>query len=123
MTDQEAKRLSPESYPEIVVTDEKGPNNLPTAMIYADDWERLGEYSCTMPTGVFYGKRWKRNINAYNPNNRTPNWVIGGYDPHDDPTQASIVWYDVLTVERQRRVERGRRAVAEQLQGQEAGTP
>jgi hypothetical protein len=28
------------------------------------EFARLGEYSCSIPTGVTIGKRWKRNLNA-----------------------------------------------------------
>lgn len=99
MNEADARRCSPESYPEIVVTDEIGPNKLPTALIYAADWKRLPEYSCSMPTGVFYGKRWKRNTTAYDPRTTEPNWVIGGYEPHEDETKAAIVWFDVMVVD------------------------
>ena len=39
--------------------------NLPVKKISRKAFDSLYEYSCTNPTGVFPGKVWKRNLNAY----------------------------------------------------------
>lgn len=96
MSDEEAKRLCPENYPETVVTDEIGPNNMPTCLIYERDWNRLHEYSCSQPTGVFVGKRWKRDLNFQR--SKEKNFILCGYDPHADPSLCTNVYYDVMVV-------------------------
>jgi hypothetical protein len=40
-----------------------------TAVMDREYFEALGEYSMSMPTGVFIGKRWKRDLNG-----NAPHW-------------------------------------------------
>lgn len=97
--DADMARWNPERYPDTVVTDEKGPNGYPTALIYRDDFQRLQEYSCTVPTGVYVGKRWKCNLNVYAP--AEPNWIMGAYETAaHDPSMCALRWYDVMLVDR-----------------------
>ena len=75
------------------------------------DW---GEYSCSLPTGTKTGKRWLRNMTAFQPRvygpRLPPNWWVGEFyelpddDPHkyvgrDRREQIGIRWYRVLVVE------------------------
>ena len=39
--------------------------SLPVKKISRKAFDSLYEYSCTNPSGVFPGKVWKRNLNAY----------------------------------------------------------
>ena len=55
---------------------------------------KLKEYSCSIPTGVVIGKRWRRNVTAFM-GGLKPHWVVGEYGPHEDPKKAAILWHDV----------------------------
>ena len=61
-------------------------------VISREELAKLGEYSCTLPTGTTIGKRWRRNVNAFKsvlpsgqqnphgPRQRLePEWMIGEY--------------------------------------------
>jgi hypothetical protein len=65
-----------------------------TVKLTRAEFEALGEYSCTLPTGTTIGRRWKRNQNAYRqpvcahlhpwdgykePSFRGDNWWMGEY--------------------------------------------
>ncbi len=54
---------------------------LPVVELTKEEFEEMGEYSCTQPTGVYNGKRWKRDENAYNPYNGRSAWLMGEYAP------------------------------------------
>jgi hypothetical protein len=55
---------------------------------------QLPEYSCSRPTGVTPGKRWRRHNGAHDPHyikqGGKPYWVIGAYEaiPGDDKMVA-----------------------------------
>ena len=78
-----------------------------------EQFDALGEYSCSLPTGVTVGKRWKRNDHAFSPivqlpthwpslmgyifgfQRRAPHepkWWLGEYVEHEDPEQVGIRW-------------------------------
>lgn len=71
--------------------------NLPRVRILASEFLALGEYSCTIPTGVIPGKRWRRLHGSFDERfiraGGKPRWVIGEYQaiPGDD-TQCRVVW-------------------------------
>lgn len=50
--------------------------------------EKLYEYSCTMPTGVTVGKRWRRHDGSFDRDFMTkggkPRWLIGRYEEAPD---------------------------------------
>lgn len=53
------------------------------------EFEALPEYSCSIPTGVIIGKRWKRGEPFATPTR----WYVGEYAPHPtDPKRANIIW-------------------------------
>lgn len=69
---------------------------MPTETIQMPEKEFMAllEYSCSMPTGVVIGKRWRRNVTAFMGGLR-PHWVMGEYGSHEDPKKATILWHDV----------------------------
>jgi hypothetical protein len=58
-------------------------------------FNRLPDYSCSLPTGVVPGKTWRRRVQYDNPESR---WVIGRYDA-TSPTHCRVVWRELLFVE------------------------
>lgn len=48
----------------------------------------LDDYSCSLPSGVYIGKRWKRHV----PFNSPGQWWLGEYAEDPDPEQARILW-------------------------------
>jgi hypothetical protein len=63
--------------------------------------DELSEYSCSEPTGIVYGKRWKKNVHAYNPaaRGREPAWLMGEYSAGTDPTKYRTQYRRVQIVE------------------------
>lgn len=65
---------------------------------------KWGEYSCSMPTGLYVGKRFFRNKNAYhcacvdNTHARgrcEPDWWMAEIRPDPDPKYVNIFWEQV----------------------------
>ena len=50
-------------------------------------FDRLMDYSCSVPTGTTFGKWWKRESPR-----GSGRWLLGVYGPDDDPTMAKIHW-------------------------------
>jgi hypothetical protein len=46
------------------------------AIMSQRDFDALHEYSCSTPTGVYPGKMWKRNNNAYTTPRQQPEWWL-----------------------------------------------
>lgn len=65
------------------------------AMMSQADFDALPEYSCSNPSGVFFGKRWKRGEPYRLP--RTA-WYMGEYIPAADPKLAGIRFLRILIV-------------------------
>lgn len=55
----------------------------------------LGEYSCTIPTGAYVGKRWRRDNNAF-VRGAEPEWLLGEYVKDPDPKVVGIKWRRIL---------------------------
>ncbi len=73
---------------------------LPVVELTLAEFQDLGEYSCTFPTGVRIGKRWKRNENFQNPHNHAKAWLLGEYVPsptHPD-THCATKWSRIALV-------------------------
>lgn len=53
----------------------------PEVTLTKKQFDELGEYSCTIPTGVKSGKQWKRNDYAHGgfPGYEHPCWLLGEY--------------------------------------------
>lgn len=93
MTPEDARRAAPEFYP-------------PEGAILYDDADRvcvmtqatfdaLHEYSGTIPSGKFIGKRWKQNNTYTERRCGEPEWFLRGYEECDPPDPESIaipVW-------------------------------
>lgn len=67
----------------------------------------LGEYSCSIPTGVTIGKRWRRDMNAYREDRRgaQSEWVIGEFVDIGSKEEVGIKW--TWAVEEVGKVHRG----------------
>jgi hypothetical protein len=63
---------------------------LPVERIKRRTFDRLYEYSCSMPTGVIPGKVWRRDLN-FGTSDRTKCWVLGEYTTKDENT-CYIEW-------------------------------
>lgn len=65
-----------------------------------DQFDRLPEYSASIPSGVYPGKAWKRNDGAFDEAFRAAGgklrWLLGWYGETDDPEKCSINWREVL---------------------------
>jgi hypothetical protein len=60
------------------------------------EFDRLPEYSGSLPTGTTIGKRWKRNTNYYRESWAAPKWFIGEYtELIPETAQVLITWYRV----------------------------
>jgi hypothetical protein len=77
-------------------------------VVSREELKALGEYSCTIPTGVILGKRWRRDVQAYKwqahpiPLRHTrieSEWIIGEYVDNDpDPKMMGILWYWAMDI-------------------------
>ncbi len=52
------------------------------ALVTPDAFDRLPEYSTTLPTGTAIGKRWKAH--------RMSGWRLGEYVEHPDPGKVKL---------------------------------
>ena len=70
------------------------------AIMTRDDFDKLEEYSCSLPTEgktVGDGFRWKRNLNAFEPGNMPERWFLGEYVPRS-VNKSGILWREILEV-------------------------
>jgi len=66
-------------------------------VLIQSELDDLLEYSCSLPTGTTIGKRWKKNVNAYqHPHNPVPDWRMGEYIEDEDPEMVGIIWRRVV---------------------------
>ena len=67
------------------------------ALMEQGDFDGLPEYSCSLPTGVVIGKRWKRGEPYQQP--RT-HWYMGEFipDPAGNPEMAAIKFREIIIV-------------------------
>lgn len=74
---------------------------LPEVTLSRKDFNSMSEYSCTVPTGVTFGKRWKCNVHARQPYNIAPAWLLGEYQPSDThpETHYKTVWSRIIVSE------------------------
>lgn len=61
------------------------------AFIDRGDFNILPEYSCTIPTGVYEGKMWKRREGV--------EWLICWYGPSLDPDECRIHYRKLVIVD------------------------
>jgi hypothetical protein len=58
------------------------------ALMSKFSFDRLAEYSTSMPSGVYPGKMWKRNQRGI--------WFLGWYGECEDPTMCTNNWREIL---------------------------
>lgn len=62
-----------------------------TLLISQEDFNRLPEYSLSVPTGAILGKRWKRRKHSTAECNE---FYIGEYVRSNEPGYLDIKWYE-----------------------------
>lgn len=72
------------------------------ALMTQEDFEKLADYSATIPTGVYEGKMWKRLDGCYDADflhsGGRPEWLLMWYGPSPDPEKCSINHRKILVV-------------------------
>jgi hypothetical protein len=72
------------------------------ALMTKTTFEKLCEYSTSVPTGVYPGKMWRRHDGAHalmdGANRVTPEWLFCWYGRTEDPTKCSIHFRKVILV-------------------------
>lgn len=76
-----------------------------TIVLTQAEFDSLPEYSCTLPTGTTIGKKWKRNIHAFDPRYHDPrtgntidDWYLCEYVPHTDPAKIGITYKHIVAI-------------------------
>lgn len=76
-----------------------------TIVLTKSDFDELPEYSCSIPTGTTIGKRWKRNIYAFDPSAHDPrtgnsidDWYLCEYVQHTDPKLVGIIYKHIVGI-------------------------
>lgn len=67
-------------------------------------FDELDDYSCTLPSGTFIAKRWKRG----QPYEKPRTWWMGEYAEDADPKLVKIIWREIFV--------RGLRATDENIE-------
>ena len=69
------------------------------ALMSAEACAKLCEYSASLPTGTWHGKRWKREVRdgplQYS---KHVAWYMGEYIPDPDPNFIGIKWRKIIIV-------------------------
>jgi hypothetical protein len=74
-----------------------------TIRIWLDEFERLPEYSVTIPTGVCPGKTWRKR-EPYATETAETVWWIGQYvEVPSDLRVCAIRWFEVVLLQGPRR--------------------
>jgi hypothetical protein len=64
------------------------------AVMSEADFERLAEYSCSIPSGVYPGKMWRRHNGAFDhrflSDGGFPVWLLCWYAEDDEPDMCAI---------------------------------
>lgn len=61
-----------------------------------EEFNRLPEYSWSLPTGTTIGKRWRREQVWDEEGQKKSRWWVGEYIVDPDPKMVGIKWYRVL---------------------------
>lgn len=74
---------------------------LPVVRMTKAEFDQLGEYSTSIPTGAYEGKRWKRNVYAVFRIHREVLWLQGQYLPSltHPATHLRVCWSRIEIVE------------------------
>lgn len=85
-----------EHFPSLVLDDR-------SALVSQRDFDRLLEYSHSLPTGVYPGKCWKRRkrwSTADRPLEFHERWLLGSFtEIPGDESRVNIEWRELLVVE------------------------
>ena len=57
-----------------------------------EQFEKLDDYSCSIPTGTTIGKTWRRRVPYLFPVTKDTKWYRGKYVEHSDPNKTGIEW-------------------------------
>lgn len=78
-----------------IIVDEK------TALMTKVDFDALLNYSTTLPTGTFIGKRWKRNLPKQDETKWifSDKWLMGEFAPNPDGENVDILWREIVVVD------------------------
>ena len=62
-----------------------------------EEFNNLLDYSCSLPTGVIIGKKWKRRKHY---GDESKGWLLGEYLKHDtEENKISIRWSEITIEE------------------------
>lgn len=65
--------------------------SLTHAHMTKENFNKLANYSCSLPSDVYEGKMWKYNLFEYHPRGRLESrWYLRWYDKSDKPEHCSI---------------------------------
>lgn len=70
-----------------------------SAVIERKEFDRLPEYSCSLPTGTILGKVWKRRVPYLIVEDEPCKWYLGEYYDDGTPDQVAIRWREILLVD------------------------
>lgn len=77
------------------------------AIMSEAEFAALPKYSCSLPTGAYEGKRWKRDCHEFHRKEWGPKpkirWQMGEYGPHPNPEKVSILWTEIVVLPKGKR--------------------
>ena len=80
-----------------------------TIVLTKEQFDKLPEYSCSIPTGTTIGKKWKKNRYAFDPSARDPRtgniieeWYLHEYTKHSDPKMVGISTKMIVAILKQK---------------------
>lgn len=72
------------------------------ALLTSEQFDKLSEYSSSIPSGVYEGKAWKRHNGefdeAFKRAGGQPYWQLGWFGPSDDPSKCSVNFRSILLI-------------------------
>lgn len=68
------------------------------ALMSKATFEKLSEYSCTIPTGVYEGKMWRRHDGIFDPHCPVEKrrWLLGWFGFSDDLDKCSNNFREII---------------------------
>ncbi len=60
------------------------------------EFKSLKEYSCSLPTGTYIGKRWRRRVPYGERPDAEPEWFMGEYVESLIPGEIGIEWTRII---------------------------
>lgn len=93
------------AWTDVVTTDDN------KAIMGPHTFAKLADYSCTLPSGVYTGKRWRRREPYVEQRDGSNVWFMGEYAEHADPEQAAIIWREIWISREDGSMERATNAV------------